>query len=146
MTTMTSQRIIFQNAEGGVSIIIPSGELPIEEVAKKDVPEGVPYEIVTTDAIPSDRTFRNAWTKGNGTVDVDLTKAKEIGHDKRRQKRAEEFTPYDEVIVKQIPGVDAVEAEAARQGIRAKYADVQAAIDAADTPDEIKAALEGGAN
>ena len=146
MTAITSQRIIFQNAEGGVSVIIPTGELPIEEVAKKDVPEGVPYEIVSTDAIPSDRTFRNAWTKGNGTVDVDLTKAKEIGHNKRRQKRAEEFTPYDEVIVKQIPGVDAVEAEAARQGIRAKYADVQAAIDAADTPDEIKAALEGGAN
>jgi hypothetical protein len=145
MTTMTNQRIIFQNAEGGVSVIIPTGELPIEEVAKKDVPEGVAYEIVTTDAIPSDRTFRNAWTKGNGTVDVDLTKAKEVGHDKRRQKRAEEFAPHDEVITKQIPGVDAVKAEAARQGIRAKDAKVQAAIDAAATPDEIKAALEGGA-
>ena len=142
MTTMTDQRIIYQNAEGGVSVIIPSGELPIEEVAKKDVPEGVPYEIVTTDAIPSDRTFRNAWTKGNGTVDVDLPKAKEIGHDKRRQKRAEEFAPYDEVIAKQIPGADSVEAEAARQDIRAKDADVQVAIDAAATPDEIKAALE----
>ena len=140
------KRIIYQNETGGIAVIIPTGELSIEEVAKKDVPVGVSYKIVDSLAIPSDRTFRNAWTKGNGTVDVDLTKAKEIGHNKRRQKRAEEFTPYDEVIVKQIPGVDAVEAEAARQGIRAKYADVQAAIDAADTPDEIKAALEGGAN
>ena len=138
---MTNQRIIYSNTNGTVSVIIPTGELSIEEVAKKDVPEGAPYEIVTTDAIPSDRTFRNAWTKGNGTVDVDLTKAKEIGHDKRRQKRAEEFAPYDEVITKQIPGVDAVDAEAARQGIRAKYANVQAAINAAATPDEIKAAL-----
>ena len=142
---MTNQRIIYQNAEGGVSVITPTGELPIEEVAKKDVPEGVSYEIVDSLAIPSDRTFRNAWTKGNGTVDVDLTKAKEIGHDIRRQNRAEEFAPYDEVIAKQIPGVCAVEAEAARQAIRAKYANAQAAIDAAATPDEIKAALEGGA-
>ena len=31
-------RIIFQNESGGVSVIIPTGELPIEEVAAKDVP------------------------------------------------------------------------------------------------------------
>lgn len=137
MTTMTNQRIIFQNAEGGVSVIIPTGELPIEEVAKKDVPQGVPYEIVTTDAIPSDRTFRNAWVLGDCCVEHDLEKCKEIGHDKRRTKRAEEFAPYDEVIAKQIPGVDAVEAETARQAIRDKYAEVQDAIDAASTVDEL---------
>ena len=61
MTTMTNQRIIYQNAEGGVSVIIPTGELSIEEIAKKDVPVGVPYEIVDSLAIPSDRTFRGAW-------------------------------------------------------------------------------------
>ena len=61
MTTMTNQRIIYQNAEGGVSVIIPTGELCIEEIAKKDVPVGVPYEIVDSLAIPSDRTFRGAW-------------------------------------------------------------------------------------
>jgi hypothetical protein len=61
MTTMTNQRIIFQNAEGGVSVIIPTGELPIEDVCQKDVPAGTPYLVVEDDAIPSDRTFRNAW-------------------------------------------------------------------------------------
>jgi hypothetical protein len=141
MTTMTNQRIIFQNAEGGVSVVIPTGELPIEEVAKKDVPEGVPYEIVEDDAIPSDRTFRNAWVMGDCCVEHDLEKCKEIGHDKRRAARAEEFAPFDEVIAKQIPGKDAAEAEAARQAIRDKYAEVQDAIDAAESPDEIKAAL-----
>jgi hypothetical protein len=60
-TTMTNQRIIFQNAEGGVSVIIPTGELPVEEVAQKDVPAGVPYLFVPTDDVPSDRTFRGAW-------------------------------------------------------------------------------------
>jgi hypothetical protein len=141
-TTMTNQRIIYSNTEGGVSVIIPTGELSIEEVAAKDVPEGVAFEIVTTDEIPSDRTFRGAWVLGDCCVEHDLDKCKEIGHDKRRAARAEEFQPYDEVIAKQIPGVDAAEAEAARQAIRDKYTEVQANIDAAETPDEIKAALE----
>jgi len=71
---------------------------------------------------------------------INLTKAKNIGHDMRRAARAEEFKPYDEAIAKQIPG--AVEgAETARQAIREKYAAIQTQIDAAATPDEIKAAL-----
>jgi hypothetical protein len=134
---MTNQRIIFQNESGGVSVIIPTGELPIEEVAKKDVPVGVPYEIVDFMAIPSDRTFRNAWVMGDCCVEHDIDKCKELAHDKRRAKRAEEFAPHDEVIMKQIPGADAVEAEAARQKIRDKYAAVQDAIDAASTVDEL---------
>ena len=54
-------RIIYQNESGGIAVIIPSGELPIEDVAQKDVPAGVPYLFVTTDDVPSDRTFRGAW-------------------------------------------------------------------------------------
>lgn len=71
---------------------------------------------------------------------IDVNKAKAIGHDMRRAARAEEFKPYDEAIAKQIPG-QAEGAEAARQAIREKYAGIQAEIDAATTPDEIKAAL-----
>ena len=142
-TTMTNQRIIFQNAEGGVSVIIPTGELPIEEVAAKDVPKGVAYEIVEDDAIPADRFFRNAWVANGAAVDVDLDKAKDIGHDMRRTKRAEEFQPFDDIIAKQIPGLDALEAEEARQAIREKYAAIQVEIDAAEDPDQIKTALEG---
>jgi hypothetical protein len=79
---------------------------------------------------------------GDHCIDHDLDKCKAIGHDKRRAARAEEFQPYDEVIAKQIPGVDAAEAEAARQAIRDKYAAVQDAVNAAKTPDAIKVALE----
>lgn len=74
---------------------------------------------------------------------IDVNKAKAIGHDMRRAARAEEFKPHDEVIMKQIPGVDAQQAEAARQAIRDKYAVIQEQIDAAATPEEIKAALGG---
>ena len=136
---MTNQRIIFQNESGGVSVIVPTGSV---ELALKDVPPGVPYEIVSADDIPSDRYFRNAWIADGAAVAVDLGKAKDIGHDIRRTMRSEEFQPFDEVIAKQIPGVDAAEAEAARQAIRDKYAAVQDAVNAAKTPDAIKVALE----
>jgi hypothetical protein len=71
---------------------------------------------------------------------INVTKAKAIGHDMRRAARTEEFKPYDEAIAKQIPG-QMEGAEAARQAIREKYAAIQTAIDAAATPDQIKAAL-----
>lgn len=74
---------------------------------------------------------------------INIDKAKAIGHDMRRAARAEEFAPHDAVIAKAIPGADAVAAEAARQVIREKYAEIQDNIDAATTPEEIKAALEG---
>ena len=54
-------KIIYPNSEGGISVLHPTGELPIEDVCQKDVPADVPYLIVSEDDIPSDRTFRNAW-------------------------------------------------------------------------------------
>jgi hypothetical protein len=74
-------------------------------------------------------------------ISIDMTKAKDIAHEKRRAARAEEFKPHDEVIMKQIPGVDAQQAEAARQAIREKYAVLQAQMDAAQTADELKSLL-----
>lgn len=75
-------------------------------------------------------------------ITINVDKAKGIAHNMRRAKRAEEFAPHDDLIMKQIPGADAAAAEAARAAIRAKYAAMQDQIDAASTPDEIKAALE----
>jgi hypothetical protein len=133
-------RIIYPAPEGGVAVIIPTESV---ELALKDVPEGVSYEIVDASEVPTDRTFRNAWVMGGCCIDHDLDKCKDIGHAIRRTKRAEEFAPHDDVIAKQIPGNDAAAAEAARQVVRDKYADVQDAINAAADPSEIKAALEG---
>ena len=64
------QRIIYQNNEGGVAVIIPCDcGLTIEQIAAKDVPTGKPYKIVDVADIPSDRSQRDAWA-----VDVaDLT-------------------------------------------------------------------------
>lgn len=74
-------------------------------------------------------------------ITINIDKAKAIGHDIRREKREEEFAPFDAIIAKQIPGKDAQAAEAERQAIREKYAAIQNQIDAATTPEEIKQAL-----
>lgn len=54
------KRIIYPTSVG-IAIIIPTDELPVEVVARKDVPQGVAYKIVDTATVPTDRTFRSAW-------------------------------------------------------------------------------------
>ncbi len=71
-------------------------------------------------------------------ITINITKAKTIAHDKRREARSAEFAPLDIKVT--IPS-EATAAEAARATIRAKYAAMQTAIDAASTVDEIKAAM-----
>jgi hypothetical protein len=46
-----------------LSVIIPADNtsLSIGEIAIKDVPSGVPYKIIDSSLIPTDRTFRDAW-------------------------------------------------------------------------------------
>ena len=71
-------------------------------------------------------------------IGINLDKAKDIAHDKRRAARAEEFAPLD--IKATIPS-EAASAEAARQAIREKYAAMQEAMDAAQSPEELKELL-----
>lgn len=71
-------------------------------------------------------------------ITIDMTKAKEIAHEKRRAARSAEFAPLD--IKATIPS-EAEAAEAARQAIREKYATLQAQMDAAQSADELKALL-----
>ena len=54
-------KIIYPNGAGGVVVLHPTGAIPIEEVARKDVPSGVPFLIVEDADIPLDRTNRESW-------------------------------------------------------------------------------------
>jgi hypothetical protein len=71
-------------------------------------------------------------------ITINLDKAKNIAHDIRRAKRAEEFAPLD--IKATIPS-EAVTAEAERQVIRNKYAAIQENINAATNTEQLKSAL-----
>ena len=55
------KRILYTNTDGGLSVVIPTGELSLEETALKDVPTGVRYKIIDVSDLPADRDFRNAW-------------------------------------------------------------------------------------
>ena len=59
-----NQRVIYPSDDGGVCVIVPAPNsgLTIEQIAAKDVPAGKPFEIVDVSEVPSDRTFRGAWS------------------------------------------------------------------------------------
>lgn len=138
---------IIHPTNGSLAVITPNPacELTLEQIAEKDVPKGLPYRLVDASAFPVDGLFFSAWEADFGSehtvITVNMAKAKAIGHDIRRKMRSDEFAPLDEQIMKQIPGTNAVAVEAARQDIRDKYAVMQELINAAETPNEIKAAL-----
>ena len=72
-------------------------------------------------------------------ITVNVDKAKGIAHEVRRAKRTEEFAPLD--IKATIPS-EATAAEEARAAIRAKYAAIQAEIDAAADVDSLKTIVQ----
>lgn len=61
-----TQVIIYKNDEGGVAVIHPTPEAlatyGIEAIALKDVPAGKPFKIIDAADLPTDRTYRDAWT------------------------------------------------------------------------------------
>ena len=124
------KRIIYTRPDGGLSVIIPSPDcgLTVEQLAAKDVPAGLQFEVVDVADLPQSRTFRDAWERNGKAVGVSLTKAREIAHSKRRNARAKELSPLD--VEATIPA-KAAQAEAARQAIRDKYDATQQQIDAA---------------
>ncbi|MEG2263909.1 MAG: hypothetical protein RSC68_06035 [Acinetobacter sp.] len=68
-------------------------------------------------------------------INVNLDKAKEISHDKRRNKRAELFKQLD--IEATVPAL-AEQAEEQRQAIRDEFAAIQTEIDNAESVDQLK--------
>ena len=60
----SDKRFIYNNDDGGISIVIPADncDLTLEEIRRKDVPMGKTSYIVDKSVIPTDRSFRDAWT------------------------------------------------------------------------------------
>jgi hypothetical protein len=95
------KRIVYTGDNGVAAVVIPTPEYlanggTIEALMEKSVPEGVTdASIEDVDSIPSDRSFRNAWTTSdNSSVTVDLAKSKEVAKTKIREAR-------DPALVKQ---------------------------------------------
>lgn len=73
-------------------------------------------------------------------IQVDMLKAKEIAHNKRRVVREQELQPLDVKVT--IP-MYAEQAELERQVVRDKYAVMQELIDQAESVEDLKKVIEG---
>ena len=81
-----TQAIIFTNSNGGVSVCVPTGELPIEQVQAKDTPAG--SIIVNISDLPNQHNdFFDAWELNGTTVTVNKSKAVEITKKRLRFER-----------------------------------------------------------
>lgn len=108
----------------------------------------VPHKsvILPASALPKagsqDWRYLSAWRVVDKKVVVDLKAFREMAHEERRKLRDAEFSPFDAIIARQIPGDAAKQAEVNREKIRKKYELIQSKIDAAKTPTEVVAELE----
>ena len=67
----SDKKVVFKRPDGTVGILMPIDSCPLtlDEIIIKDVPEGCKYKILNKEEIPTDRSFRDAWT----VADSDLT-------------------------------------------------------------------------
>ncbi len=130
-----AQVIIFTNDNGGVSVCIPTGELPIEQVLTKDCPAGA--IIVDSDTLPNEHNdFFNAWELADDVVSVNFDKAKAITKDRLRAERKPLLEAQDVAFQRALEsGADTAEIVAEKQRLR----DVTQLADSATTLDELKA-------
>lgn len=130
-----AQVIIFTNDNGGVSVCVPTGELPIEVVKTRDTPST--SIIVQESELPqADNDFFNAWELANGVVTVNLDKAKEITKARLRAQREPLLAAQDVLYMRAIEAnadVSAIVAE------KARLRDITSGVDACTTTTELRA-------
>ena len=128
-------KIIYTNSDRTVSIISPAGDV---NDAIKDVPDGLSYEIVEDSAIPTDRTFRDAWKQNSKTIETDITKAREVHKQNIRNARQEKLAELDIEFQKALEtSSSTTDIVSKKQALRDAPAD--SAIASADTEAKLKA-------
>jgi hypothetical protein len=132
-----SHVIVFTNDNGGVSVCIPTGELPIDAVLEKDVPAGRGARIVPAADLPNqDNDFFNAWELNGATITVNLEKAKAITKDRLRAERAPLLAAQDVAFQRALEsGADTTAIVAEKQRLR----DITNLADSATTLDALRA-------
>ena len=138
-------RIIYTNAEGGVSIVTPVDNcgLTLQEIIDRSVPPNTPHTVVEDDELPADRTYRNSWEIGQDrrTIVHNTDKAKAIHRDIIRAARAERFKVLDVQYTRadeRGPAGNADKLAIARERQALRDATDHPGIDAATTPEELK--------
>jgi hypothetical protein len=128
--------------EGAVAEWAETEDEWMARIAAKDVPAGVPFEIVDASEIPADRTFRNAWKCGAGKIEHDMAKCREIQKNRLRELRAPKLAALDVEFMRALEAGDTAKcAEIAAQKQALRDVTKDPAIAVAKTVEELKAAV-----
>jgi hypothetical protein len=122
--------IIFDNGNG-VSVVIPTGELSIEEVQAKDCPQGT---IIDDSTLPN-RDFRNAWELVDGAIAVNFAKAQDLTKARLRDEREPLLEAQDVAFQRALEdGADTTPIVAEKNRLR----DITDLVDTVTTLEQLK--------
>lgn len=129
--------------EGATAEWAEQEEAFLSRIIKKVLPEeATNVRVIEPSEIPTDRTFRNAWKDEGGSITVDMPQAREIHRDYLRKLREPKLAALDIEYMRALETGNIAEQEriaAEKQLLR--DATAFPAIDAATTPEELKAAI-----
>ena len=127
--------IIYTNEKGGVSVCIPTGAIPIEQVQAKDTPIG--SITVDNDSLPnSDCDFFDAWELSDGVVSININKAKELTKQRLRLQRKPLLENLDVLFQRALEtGADTSSIVSEKQRLR----DITSLADVCHTTAELRA-------
>lgn len=141
-------RIVMKRPDGSLRIIVPARELTAEEHiarardADPSMAECEHVATTTADALPQDRSFRDAWRYDGKAVAVNMPLAREIHKNHLRAIRAPLLAAADVDMLRAIENDDAVAVAAIKEKKQAlRDVTKDPAIAAAATPEELKAAV-----
>ena len=102
------------------------------------IPQGaIDIQIVDESVIPTDRTFRNAWKAGNGVVEHDMEKCRELHRERLRDLRKPKLDALDVDFMRALEsGAPTGAITAKKQALRDVTSDSR--LDAAQTVEELK--------
>lgn len=95
------QKVIYQQENGTVALVVPTGQYTLEQVIESTVPVGAPYLVIDDEHIPDGfMDFHRAVTANfddpiNITIQVDMDIAKEIAKENIRAQRKALFEEND---------------------------------------------------
>lgn len=117
-------------------------EATIEEIAKKDIPEGQEWHIVDSEDFAGklDPYFREAWVHDKGSMSIHMDKAKELHKNKLRLERIEAMSQLDVDFQRAIEDNDSSKMQRIKAK-KQKLRDITTHPDLvnAQTPEELKA-------
>ena len=140
------RKIIFTRSDGGISVVHPvrntlgetlTTDADIEQRAWDKLPDdAINPQYVDESVIPTDRTFRNAWTVEAGNVIVDIGKAKSLTKNRLRAERKPLLEAQDVMFQRALEtGASTAAIVSEKQRLR----DITKQLDALTSLDELKA-------